>query len=211
MAIEGLDVEKKPSAITVETIKFPHEIYLGEEWKRQAQNLARYFAEELRMTQEQYIATLPTFEPQLENYKGRFDIPVIVETRISLKKMVELVGIRAYFGVNSIKDWGKGTFKTPDVPYTAWVNDGISNLNKPVSEIRKSLKQDERGATIYDGVALYLRYPEILENHFLDFPGSQVPSSFAPSLHLWLGLPMLDRYFISHADSKFGSVVAGKI
>lgn len=157
------------------------------EWKRQAQNLARLFAEELGLTSEGYIAGLPEFGPQPENFRDRFDIPVIVETRIPLPKMLELVGITCYFNSEEIKVWPKGNFVTPEQPYIVWLNDGSTYLGRSVKEVRKGLAPDERGGTVFDGIALYLQKPEILEHYSLDFPGSQVGSGDAPYLNLWSG------------------------
>ena len=188
------------------------EISLEQDWQRQADKLAGLYAEELKFgTHEAYIASLPKFEPQPEQFKRRFDIPVIVETRVPLKRMLKLAGIVTYFDVDSIKDWDEGEFKTPSTPYTAWVNDGTSNLNKSVKAVRESLKSDERGANIYEVIVLYLRDPKILNHHYLDVPGSRVDSDDAPSLHRWVGRPGLYRSFVDVALPRYGSVVAGKI
>lgn len=194
-----------------EAIKIYPEISLEEEWNRQAQNLAGLFAKELKFeTHEEYIATLPKFEPQPDEYRGRLDIPVIVETRVPLRRMLELSGIVSYFDVDSIEDWEKGDFETPEAPYLTWLNDGYSNLNESVSKVRESLKADERGGNIHDGIALYLRDPQILDEYYWDLPGSQVGSDRAPSLARWRGQTRLSRYFVDAEVPFYGSVVAGK-
>ena len=188
----------------------PEKINLETEWNRQAQNAARLFAKELGFkTPGEYIATLPKFEPQPKEWKGRFDIPVIVEIRVPLKRMLELSGIATYFNIDSIKDWEKSKFQAPEKPYTTYLNDGNINLNKSVDQVRKSLRIDERGGNIFDGIALYLKDPKILEHHFLDLPGSQVGSGNAPDLNRWLGRPELGRRFVDFANPRDGSVVAG--
>lgn len=157
---------------------------LNQEWERQAQNLARLFAKELEFkTPEEYIATLPKFEPQPEEYKGRLDIPVIVETRIPLKRMLELAGLVNYYvNVDIVTDWGEGGFATPSTTYTSWINNRTSDLGNSVNAVRKSLKVDERGANIYEGIALYLRDPKILDNPYLALPGSEVHPGSSPFL-----------------------------
>lgn len=160
-------------------------IVLDQEWNRQAQNLARLFAKELEFkTPEEYIATLPTFEPQPEEYKGRLDIPVIVETRVPLGRMLELAGLVNYYvNVDIVTDWGEGNFATPSTPYASWINNRTSDLGNSVKAVRTSLKDDERGANIYDGIAIYLRDPKILDiPAFLALPGSQVQPGSAPFL-----------------------------
>lgn len=188
---------------------------LKAEWNKQAQNLARLFAKELGLTEEEYIATLPKFEPQPEEYKGRLDIPVIVETRVPLKRMLELAGIITGFDANLIKDWEEGNFNTPEKPYTTWLNDGSANLNKSVADVRAALRDDERGGTVFDAVALYLKDPKILDHHFPGLPGSQVNSPRA--IHAiyfgrWPGAekPRLDCCAVDSAHLRYGSIVAGR-
>ena len=207
-APESFSVESQLAK--TETIKIYPEISLEEEWNRQSQNLAALFVKELGLTNEQYIASLPKFELQPKEYKGRLDIPVIVETRVPLEKMLKLVGINKYFNVGLIKEWEKDKFETPKTPYTTWLNDSSINLNKSVDTVRKGLKSDERGGTVFDGIALYLRDPKILEHHFLDLPGSQVVSGRAPYLNRWNEQPRLNHFWTAHASPNGGSVVAGR-
>lgn len=152
------------------------EEFLLQEWKRQAQKLAGIFAREIGQTTEEYIAKLPKFDLQPEEYKGRLDIPVIVETRFALSGMLELLGIYPKMNVNGIKDWEKGQFTTPEMPYVTWANDGSPDLNRSANEVRRYLKSDERGGTVYDGIALYVRDSSFLDRYSLVFPGSQVGS-----------------------------------
>jgi hypothetical protein len=37
--------------------------------------------------------------------------------------------------------------------------DGRPNLNKAVMTVREGLRDDERGGTIFDGIALYIVHP----------------------------------------------------
>lgn len=186
-------------------------VSLDAECQGQTQRLAGLFAKELGLTEEEYTATLPKFVPQPEQFKGRFDVPIIVETRVPLKRMLELAGIVTYFDVDSIKDWKEGKFATPKTPYTVWVNDGTSNRNKSVKTVRESLKADERGANTHEATALYLKDPKILDKYYLDILGSQVGSGSAPYLARWDGQPELHRHFVAHGDPHYGSVVAGKL
>lgn len=194
-----------------ESLKVFLEIFLPEELQIQSQRLAKLFAAELKYkTPEEYIATLPKFKLQLDNWKGGLCIPIIAETRVPLKRMLELAGIDFYFDVDSITDWKEGKFTTPKTPYTTWVNDGTFNLGKSVKLVRESLKAHERGANIYEVIALYLRDPEILDKHWLDIPGSQVDSDSVPFLGRWgrKGRPELSRHLADFARPHYGSVVA---
>lgn len=197
-------------------VSFPVEsqpaIDLQLEWNKQSQKLASLFAQELGYkTEGEYIASLPKFESQPEQFKGRFDIPVIVETRLPLDKMLGKAGISVYFDTKEIKDWDENRFKTPKLPYTAWLADGRRNLKKPVRDVRKNLASDERGGTLYDGIALYLRKPNILRDNFLNFPGSKVGSGIFPCLRLRDGRPEVDDDWVGGTSPRFGCVVAGKL
>ncbi|MBI2613469.1 MAG: hypothetical protein HYW62_01755 [Candidatus Levybacteria bacterium] len=200
-----------------EVAKALEEHLLGPEWHRQSQYLATLFAKELNLTQEQYIASLPKFGPRPESWKKRSGIPVIVETRVPLERMLELAGIKVdSFNVNSIIDWKKGKFRTPKSPYTTWLNDGEVDLNTSVNHVRKSLKPDERGATIYDGIALCIRDRNlnVRERSRLlisNLPGSQIDFGFAPRL----ARMSVDTWVYRHLDDDDGSnsgcvLVAGR-
>ncbi|OGH16275.1 MAG: hypothetical protein A3C22_02540 [Candidatus Levybacteria bacterium RIFCSPHIGHO2_02_FULL_37_10] len=137
---------------------------------------------------------MPKFESQPAEYKGRLDIPVIVETRVPLKRMLELAEIRLAFVssygrtedaedkenariASGIKDWKQNNFQTPGTSYTAWLND-VPNKNQSIWTIRESFKSDERGGTIYEGVSLRLREPSVnrlsQKSSILFFPGSRL-------------------------------------
>src|SRR5260221_8554629 len=65
------------------------DIFVGEdealhlEWQRQVERYIELeFNKELNMSEEVYRNSLPKFTAQPENYKKRFDIPVIVDARI---------------------------------------------------------------------------------------------------------------------------------
>jgi len=204
-------IEKQQTKI--EAIKIYPEISLEDEWNRQTQNLARIFAKELKFeTTEAYMATLPKFEPQPENWKGRLATPVIVETRINPSRQCELAGIRYALDGISKTNWNKNlkNYTTPKAPYAAWLEDGRNNLNKKPEDVRKNLKDDEIAGTEFDGIALYIANPKILEHHFLDLPGTAVESVHAAYLILWHGGPMLSYFFVDRANPEFGSVVRGR-
>lgn len=201
------------AAAAPETVKIYPEISLEEEWNRQAQNLARFFAKELKFeTSEGYIATLPKFEPQPKKWEGRLDTPVLIETRISPKRQCELVGIQYVSDDLEKTDWNEilKNYTTPKVPYTSWLEDGRNNLKKKPENVRKNLGADEFGGTELEGIALYISNPKILEHHFLDLPGTSVGSFDASSLILWDGQPRLFYVWVGFAGPRFGSVVRGK-
>jgi len=203
--VKGYDSSARESLPTTE-------LDIENERQRQANELARFFAEELRMTREEYIASLPQFTSQPEAFKCRFNIPVIVETRVSPKRQCELAGINPLLDTLECQDWSSDPkdYRTPDTPYVTWMNDGRPNLNTPVMTVREILEDDERGGTIFDGIALYIVHPKILKDHFLDLPGTQFGLDKAPYLFDRDGQPRLYYRKVDGADSSYGSVVCGR-
>ncbi len=190
------------------------ELNLEAEWSRQIRKFIAFgFHQELGLPEQGYLDSLPKFEPQPGNFRGRFDIPVLVETRISVKRQCELAGVDYFLGDLSHGDWPKDPegYKTPDSPYITWMQDGAKNVKKSVERVRKELAQDERGGTDFDGIAFYIIHPEVLGNHFIDLPGTLVESGHAPSLGLWVGRPKLYYYWVVYAHPGFGSLSCGRL
>ncbi len=205
-------------AIVLSALEAPV-IDLKTEWAKQAEQLAYLFARHLGMSREEYAATLPHFLPQPEAYRGRFDIPLIVSVhpKLGIGRIARIAGITQYFDVaDRTKDWKDrpNGFATPRVPYTTWVDNGRRSLGVSVDAVRGDLGADERGGNIFDGIALYLKDPTLLERHNLDLPGSQVDPNYvhdyAPSLYLMNGKPKLYCRRTDDAAWRFGSVLAGK-
>lgn len=170
------------TARQAETIKVYPEISLEEEWQRQAGRFIKLgFNRELDLSAKKYLASLPKFEPQPESFSGRFDIPVLVETRIAPSRQADMAGLPYYFGGLNIRDWESDPsgYRTSISPYTVWMQDGKKNLGRSVKGVRKTLKPDERGATEYDGVALLIANPTVLKDHYIDLPGASVGSGRA--------------------------------
>lgn len=189
-------------------------IELTKEWDRQADRLAYLFATDLGLSRDQYMDGLPRFSSQPKSYRGRFDTPLLVQTssdKLTLARMLEVAGIVNYL-FTEVKGWqiDPAKFKTPEGPYATWLHDGLRNLDKSIKDVRAGLVSDERGGTIYDGVALVIQNPDILKDCFLDLPGSQYRSDDAPCLFLWDGHPGLNDRPVNYAHFEFGSVVAGR-
>ena len=207
-----LPVDGKPNPVTPEVSeKIYPEISLEKEWGRQAQILAGYFAQELNLTSEQYIATLPQFEPQPENWNGRLDTPVIIETRISPERQLDIVGVYEFFDVLKKTAWVQTPgYKILSGPDTAWLDDGRNHMNQASKDVKNSLKEDEVGGKILDGLALFIVNPTILKKRSLDLPDSLVDEKFSVLLALWGNKPVLSYHLVGETVPSFGSVVRGR-
>lgn len=189
---------------------------LDKEWERQTDTLAYLFANELGQSRDEYIARIPRFTSQPS---GRLNIPVLVQTptaKLTLARMLDIAGIVYYGNLDMLKDWvgDPRNFRTPACSYATWLDDGNRNLDRSVQDVRDGLDVGERGGTVLDGVALYLKDRDILKLHFLDLPGSQIGSEIgsdrSPYLSFWFNRPRLCGGWIDGVDPEFGSVVAGR-
>ncbi len=144
MLFEGRD----KSLVTPEELG---EFLLDAEWLRQFSNYVRLgFHKELGLTRGQYFSSLPKFKPLDKGLEERY-LPVLAETRISPKRQAELARIRCYFDID---DWDvkpEGN-ESSSSPYITWMRLGSGPLDKAVT----SISNDERGATIQDGIALWI-------------------------------------------------------
>lgn len=186
---------------------------LETEWQRQVRRfIVLDFHEALGSTEADYRASLPRFTSQPEAFRGRFDLPLLVETRIPVAEQARRAGLAYNLEDLNVRDWEEDPqgYKTPETPYKTWAQDGKKNLRRPVREVRKTLEPDERGGTELDGVAFYIAYPEVFEDHFIDMPGSSVESVLAPFLRVWFNEPKLRSHRIDASGSKFGSLTCGR-
>lgn len=184
------------------------EILLEREWMRQANRLAGLFARQLNKTKKEYIDELPKFTSQPERFRRRLDTRVIVEARIPIGRQLELAGISCKLnGLVIGQHWRKDPrgYITPYSPYVTWTDKGVRSIGKKVMDVRDELADFERGGTVFDGVAVYIAFPDILERQFLDLPGSSIaPGELAGCLILLSGRPCLTfgRIDVAHPESS---------
>lgn len=167
--------------------------------------------------------------PQPERFKDRFDIPVIVFGQIPVEDQARLVGVDDYLAGLRVRDWKKDSreYITPKRAYMTWMQSGSKNLKRSVERVRSTLCPDERGATVYDGIGLYIARPNILKDHIIDLPGTsvwhrrltdyhvehreiQAWSGWAPCLELSNDRPKLESFLPTDASPKSGSATCGR-
>jgi hypothetical protein len=199
-------------------------ISLELELKQQAKRYMELgFHRELGLTEQEYLESLPKFFTQPESYKGRFDTPLLVETRIPAARLADLSSFEDpnYYAPGGwyldLLDWegDPKKFRIPNKPYTTWLNNSEMNLKESVDMIRANLKEDERMATIFDGIALYTSQPGILETRNIIFGGSVFKSGFesgsVPWLRNWYDRPGLDSLDANEKlQPGYGNVTCGR-
>lgn len=192
------------------------ELNLEAEWQRQANRYVELgYHRKLGLTEEAYLASLPKFEPQPEDYRGKFDVTLLVETRIPWERQAQLAVISAFDylreRINQTRPWD-GRSKTPETPYTGWFNGWGQRFPDKITpfDARKQLTQDEIGAGPFEGIALQITHPELTRSgKYFDLIGYQVESGRVPCLHRWHGRPRLGAGWGGDAHVDFRPLVRG--
>lgn len=101
---------------------------------------------------------------QPENFRGRFDTPIIGFGQIPIQDQCKLVGIDYLMNGLSVRDWPSDpqSYKTPNGFYMTWTDEGARSMNRKVEDVRKELTDDSRGGTEFDSVGLYVAKPQVL-------------------------------------------------
>lgn len=188
---------------------------LDNEWYRQVvQNFYLYGRELGIKSRWQYEDGMPKFPSQPSE---QLNIPALVQTphgKLTLVRMLEILEFSFNKDVvKEFKDWEADPqgFQTRNNPYATWMHDGKINLKRKPMDIRAELAEHERGGNLLDGLALAgVVYPAVLKDHYLDLPGSQYGSAFAPGLFWGDVRPWLDYGRVGIARPLWGSVVAGR-
>lgn len=211
--------QEKSKRSQSESIEIPQpvELDLGFEWQRQASRYTKLgYHAELNLTEEDYLTSLPKFEPQPQEYKGKFDIPLLVETRIPWKKQAELSGIvisdYLLSRMNETGEWDGNPSKTPSVPYSGYFNSWGQRFTQKISpfDARKKLTKDECGAGPHEGIAMQVAHPEFTQGgKYFDLIGYRVGSDSVVCLDHWNGRPRLDADWGDSANPHYRPLVHG--
>lgn len=207
---------EKPSK-TVKEAQAVAELDLEVEWKRQSSNFVNLgYHRELGLTEEKYLASLPKFEPRPEEYQGRFDAPMLIETRIPWEKQAQLADI-------AVSEYLKARIaqtvpadeksQAPESAYTGWFNKWGQRFPKPIKpfDARSQLAEDEVGGSPFDSVALQVHNPEVVKSgKYFDAIGYSVGSGHVPDLYDWGGRPGLDARWGDDAYDNDRPIVRGR-
>jgi hypothetical protein len=176
----------------------------GERARQAATYIALGFHRELGLTEADYTASLPRIAPQPPGYRGRLDVPLVIETRIPWERQADLAGITRSVGTRS------STFApidarhaVPATPYAAWFAWFGQRFPDPIApdEARADLADDERGGSVLEMVAQHIAHPVLnatgrfidaigFESRDLTFlEGEEVPLRRNPDICFWRGKP----------------------
>lgn len=180
------------------------------------------FHAEIGMNPDDYRSSFPRFGTRGLERGDRFDMPVLVETRISWRRQARLAKIRF---VEREKDYAPvdDRSRMPNGPYAAWFaswgrrfEDGIS----PASA-RAQLAGDEVGANLCDLLAVTIVDPNVsASGRFFDAIGYHLPyieykddltlegTEFrTPGMYHWRGAPEIGANLHPRAFSHFRPLV----
>lgn len=192
--------------------------FLQAEWERQVNNfLDREFNKHrnIRQSRGKYKDSMPQFESQPEEYRGRLDRPGLVEGRIPWEEKAPLADVlisdylRARIG--ETRPFNSQS-KTLDVPYFGWFNYWGQVFPGEIApfEARKKLGQDLIGAGPSEGIDEEVHYPEVTRSgKGFDLIGYDVESGYVPYLVHWDGAPWLDAHWGDFAVGSFRPLVRG--
>lgn len=209
---------KKGDAVAPREVVFPSEFDLDAEWQRQAGRYVELgFADILKMTEEEYLESLPRFAEQPEEYKDRFNLPLLVETRIPWQEQAKRSGIVVSGYVNSQRPVLRDglsvlTNNYPVTPYTGWFNIWGERFPKRIGSrtAHSQLAGDEYGGCSRDGVALQIAFPQFTENKkYFHLIGDRIRPYDVPALrHTGRG-PEVCAVGDSFASVNFRPLVRG--
>ena len=199
---------------------------LNSEWQRQAAALiACNYHTALGLTEDQYQATLPKFGTQPSEYKNRFDIPLLVETRIPWTEQARLSGIQLSMGtLETGYTAGGERSAVPAGPYAAWVTAWGQRFRDPIAPADASaqLADDEVGGNPHEVIAMEVAHPGLCRSgRFWDVIGYVRPPSHPrglsthiatqrfPCLYHWRGRPEIGANLHPTAFSIFRPLVRG--
>lgn len=187
------------------------EVNLEREWQRQAQELAPPFAPILKISEEDYIDTLPPFpeQPPFDEKLGPI-FPLIVDRRVPWLKQIESakMGISNDLNPLGIRVREMEGFQIPtDRPCTTWAQARYVDRN-PL-EVLQELSEAERWGTHLDGAALAILRSDIVRMIYFNLIGSQVGDDYIVGLG-WAGRPRFNRVKANFARRGFCSLVCTK-
>jgi hypothetical protein len=149
------------------------------------------FHTELNLSEDAYFDSFPQFLSQPEAYKGRFEIPLLIDPRISLSKQLELANVMQVADASLI---GNIT-DAPEQPYAIWTNN-LPDLYKYRVSARESkgkFEVDEVGATAIEAATLCLQKPDVVGRRSVDAAGS---------LSVFGEVPYMDQTYLCKGGSK---------
>ena len=154
---------KRLAGFGLHRVAYPYESITDEEAKR------RY--------SEDFV--LPEGAKQPENYRNRFDTPVVVDPRVDSRTLLALlprVKIEAPIDISKIANLRGVSGRN----YLIWTNNGRMRHYFSVGEATGRFSKDEIGNTLSEVIAIFLQHPEYFEGSGIIAAGSRYEDTLTP-------------------------------
>lgn len=117
--------------------------------------------------------------------------------------------------VGEVSDWADDKFEIPQLPFSAWTQDGTKFVYRKPSDVREDLLKDKenrdyRAGRILDSIAIWNVRPDMVKAMFWDVIGNGVGSVCVPYLGRWDGRPGLDAGRVDYAAPDVRALVLGR-
>lgn len=128
-------------------------------WKGQIERLLRLgFHAELGITEKQYVEGIPDFQAQPDRFRGRSNLPLLVDPRVSLIRQLQLHSLLTDLTQAQLTQLSLDMLKQNEgvnTPYQIWV--GYQYVYKHL----KQLAWDEQPLNVIEGLALLRERPNM--------------------------------------------------
>jgi len=144
------------------------------------------FHRRLGMSEDDYKRSMPALSARPASYAGRFEVPLLVETRIDWRTQAELAGI-AIGGGRLDLDYVPldARWSQMGEPYSAWFAWWGARFPDAIApdEARAALAPDEAGADLRELVAMHVAHPELVaEGRYFEPLNAVLDGSYATGL-----------------------------
>lgn len=132
-----------------------------------------------------------------------------------ISKMVVIDYLKRRVNLGEVSDWTEGQFAMPQVPYSAWFQDGTRFIYRIPSDVRTKLvwpsinQKYYRAGRILDGIALWNVRPDVRRMAWAII-GTQIGSGGAPSLSYWVDRLYLGVVPVAVALPDYRALVLGR-
>lgn len=159
---------------------------------------------------DSYLESIPPVPSWPADWEDRFDRTVLVDERLPLKKMCELLQVHFLGDDETFVDFSPEKGKK-DV-YWIRCQDGRKYHDQSVRQFRRSAPAFETGMTVHEGFALLVQDRKVLDDHVLFLPGSVLRRrGLVAFLRPWEQGLLLDWVWSSHNDPQYGPGSRGLI